>query len=89
MKPIIGSKEAFDLFRKSAEEAQNHLFSAALGALGHFSDQLNFPKIFDQTNTLKELPAYDMPNIDKYYKRIVECCLNTRWGRNAPTTDTD
>ena len=84
-KPIIASEEAFELFLKSVNEADNPLLRGVVSALGHFAHQLNYPKEFDITNLKSYLPDYEknLPDVRQYYPKIVEYCLKTKWGRNV------
>lgn len=82
-KPLIASQEAFDLFMDSAEATANPILKQVLGALNHFAHQLFYPKDFDQSNVLAPLPQYhkEMPDIRETYKKVIQYCLSTKWGR--------
>ncbi len=82
-KPAIVSEEAFDLFMKSAASANNPILSGVLNALNHFAHQLLYPKEFDNQNTLAAIPDYkkNLPTIQKYYGKVIEYCVKTKWGK--------
>ena len=82
-KPAIVSEETFDLFMNSAVAANNPILSNVLNALNHFAHQLLYPKEFDNHNVLAALPDYkkDLPAIQKYYGKVIEYCIKTKWGK--------
>lgn len=83
--PVIASREAFDLFMHSVQQAKNPIMYGVMSALQHFAHQLTYPKTFDRTSLLRALPEYEtrMPDVRDYYCKVVAHCLSTRWGRNA------
>lgn len=83
--PVFASADAFELFARSAEEADNPLLHGVLGALRRFVGQLAHPKRFDRTTLRHAIPDYDdrLPDVRTYYRAVVAYCLRTGWGRHA------
>ncbi len=84
-KPIIASEKAFNLFIESIEQANNPLMRGVLLAIKHFAHQLYYPKEFDTVLLRTCLNDYEsgLPEIGKYYPKVVEYCLKTHWGKNV------
>ena len=84
-RPAIASLEAFDLFVRSAEEANNPIMQGVMRVLRHFAHQLAYPKRYDRETLLRHLPEYDdrLPDVRSYYGKVVRYCLQTGWGKYA------
>lgn len=82
-KPLLVSKEAFDLFLKSVEETGNPLMLQIVKNTKYFADQLLYPKNFKRDAVLKYIPDYNqsLPSIREFYARVVKFCLTTNWKR--------
>lgn len=82
-KPVLATEETFRLFISSALEVENPILFGVLKSLSTFAYQLNYPKVFDHTNTLSKIPNYDelLPDISNYYEKVVQYCLKTKWGK--------
>jgi thioester reductase-like protein len=83
--PVITSPDAFELFVRSAEQANNPLMRGAMKTLRHFAHQLAYPKRFDRSRLLACLPRYDedMPDVRSYYAKVVASCVGSGWRRHA------
>jgi nucleoside-diphosphate-sugar epimerase len=83
--PVITSPDAFELFVRSAEQANNPLMRGAMKTLRHFAHQLAYPKRFDRARLRACLPGYDedMPDVRSYYAKVVASCVESGWGRHA------
>ena len=81
----IAPLDAFDLFLRSAQQANNPLMHGVMQALSQFARQLAYPKCFDRSTVLRYLPDYDRrtPDIRSYYGKVVKYCLDTGWGRHV------
>lgn len=84
-KPVISSQAAFDLFLRSAEQANTPIMSKIIGVLGHFAHQLSYPKEFDRQVLEKRMPTYSqqLPDAHSYFPKVLAYCLKTRWGKNV------
>lgn len=84
-KPAIVPLDAFELFVRSAEEANNPIMQGVMLALRHFAHQLAYPKRFDRTAVLGHIPDYDerLPDVRSYYGDVVRYCLRTDWGKHG------
>jgi len=83
--PDIAPLETFELFVRSAEQANNPIMQGVARALTHFAQQLAYPKRFDRAELLRALPGYDdeAPDVRGYYGAVVEHCLRTGWDRRG------
>jgi len=68
---------------ETALEAQNTGVIGTLRALDSFARQFVYPKQFAGANVLTALPDYEsqLPDIRQYYRKVVEYCVRTKWGR--------
>ncbi|MDQ3856009.1 MAG: SDR family oxidoreductase [Chloroflexota bacterium] len=83
--PSIASLDTFELFVRSAEQANNPVMQGVMRALSQFAPQLAYPKQFDRSELLRLLPGYDaeVPDVRDYYGKVVQFCVRTKWGRNV------
>jgi nucleoside-diphosphate-sugar epimerase len=78
--PEIVTKDEFDV--RIAQSASTRLRNI-MHALGTFSGHLTVPKIFDQTNTLRDLAGSEIgvPSIRSYYFKVLDECVNRKFGK--------
>lgn len=83
--PGIVSLATFDALLQEAVAAGTRE-AQVLGAFNHFIPHMALPKAFDRRHTREALAGSDieLPAVRRYYPRIVDYCLRTRWGRLEP-----
>jgi len=82
-KPSLVDIPTFQLISKSANELNNKVLVQVIKSIETFAPQLLYPKEFDRSNSntvLKEAKIEVTP-LNQYYRKIVEYCLLTNWGR--------
>lgn len=84
--PEIVDLETFERVRHQAEEAGESRKAQVLGALSHFIPQMAVPKAFDRTHTRETLAGsgIELPAIQSYFPKVIDYCLQSRWGRVEP-----
>jgi hypothetical protein len=61
----------------------NPRLDAVMSALGTFIGHLALPKVFDCSNTIRDLTGYgiDVPPVREYYFKVLENCVRRRFGK--------
>jgi len=78
--PDIISREEFDDRIKQSGTSRT---TAILGALNTFIGHLTLPKVFDQTNAVRDLTGsgIDAPLIRSYYTKVLDECVRRKFGK--------
>ena len=86
-KPNIVTTDEFEVLIRKAQVDGRGKIMQLLKPLSYFMPHLTFPKVFGARNLLRDLPATGemvVPDIREYYPKVVNYCLQTRWGRTLP-----
>jgi len=78
--PDIISEKEFD---NRIAQTENNRITALLGALNTFIGHLTLPKIFDQSNTVRDLAGsgIEAPLVRSYYFKVLDECVRRRFGK--------
>lgn len=83
-RPLLVDRDTFALFLRSVKDTANPLFLQVITNTKTFADQLTYPKDFDSQNVVQIIPEYyqNMPPVRQTFKRMVQYCVQTNWGRS-------